>query len=469
MNVTFVGQQSWLLEVAETRVLVDPVLSSSFGNSSQVRFEIFPAREIDTDALPEIDAVVVTNEHLDHFHLPSLEALPAHIPILMPHLMPAVCVSALRDLGRQVILAPPQEEQEVGNATVTFVAGPAHVPVWESRVASLYMKESGRSTGGIFVQSDTSLTASPTTSSSSPDVVIATHNAQIAPAGCLGAFDNLLPIPPANPPETAGIDLLYTLLSEATTAFPSAKWVLLSGGGYTQVPQKHGQFLWNDFAELAQMANVLSIDTELIGLQPGESFSFGIGEHPVSVSWIEPRESTFEVRPSDSDSREDVDLGADLPPLFDAPVTEQDQHFLVSELQALAPLLMLSELGRSLVHANEYLGNKTGPLRFACHLRGFGPQDVTWALNINTGRFERTDHNLRDALFNVPSGIDLNAADLLAVLSGRIHIWEVAVSRARQWYTCDRLASPVSFLYGALSEQVRPDLAARLYRSSVSA
>lgn len=59
-----------------TRILVDPVVEASFGHSPRLRFEIHPARRIDLDLMPRVDAVVVTNEHLDHFHLPSLRRLP---------------------------------------------------------------------------------------------------------------------------------------------------------------------------------------------------------------------------------------------------------------------------------------------------------------------------------------------------------------------------------------------------------
>ncbi|MFJ3162192.1 MBL fold metallo-hydrolase [Streptomyces kanasensis] len=462
--VTFMGQQSWLVEVAGARILVDPVLDTSFGHSSALRFDIHPARRVDMDLMPPVDAVVVTNEHLDHFHLPSLRRLPVEVPVVMHRLMPEVCVDHLRELGREVHLLGHAEPMRIGGAEVLLLQGDKDVPVWESRVTSLYVRPVG-APGGVFVQSDTAVSHR-TPADCTPEVFIATHNAQVPPAGELGAFDNLLPLPAADAPEVTGLELLSALLNDTAALFPSVRLIALSGGGYAQAPRKHGEFLWNDFGALEQTANALSIDGKVLGLAPGESAAYG--RDPVDrkhVPWITPVVPALPVHPSDRQERADVDLTAPLPPLFEGDVDDADMRLIQEELAGLAPLLMLSPLGRKLVNTNTYLNRQVGSSRFAVHLRGTPRGDEVHALDLNSARFEARPGGLRDALFSVPSGIDVNCADLLAVLRGEIHIWELAVSRLRQWYVGDRLESPVAFLYGALSEQVRPDLAARLYRS----
>ncbi|GGT21783.1 MULTISPECIES: MBL fold metallo-hydrolase [Streptomyces] len=462
--VTFMGQQSWLVEVAGARILVDPVLDTSFGHSSALRFEIHPARRIDMDLMPPVDAVIITNEHLDHFHLPSLRRLPADIPVVMHRLMPAVCVDHLRELGREVHLLGHAEPMKIGGAEVLLLQGDKDVPVWESRVTSLYVRPAG-APGGVFIQSDTAVSHR-TPADCTPEVFIATHNAQVPPAGELGAFDNLLPVPAADAPEVTGLELLSALLNDTAALLPSVRLFALSGGGYTQLPRKHGEFLWNDFGALERVANALSIDKKVLGLAPGESAVYG--RAPVDrelVPWITPVAPSSPVESSDRQARADVDLSAPLPPLFEQGVDEADMRLVLRELAGLAPLLMLSPLGRNLVNTNTYLGRRVGPSRFAVHLRGTPRGDEVHALDLNSASFQVRPGGLRDALFSIPSGIDVNCADLLAVLRGEIHIWELAVSRLRQWYVGDRMESPVAFLYGALSEQVRPDLAARLYRA----
>jgi hypothetical protein len=166
-----------------------------------------------------------------------------------------------------------------------------------------------------------------------------------------------------------------------------------------------------------------------------------------------------------SASAESVDDFGDVEsPLFDVDPSSDDQAQIVHELEMMAPHLMLSPLGRSLITTNSYLDNPVGAARFVVHLRHFDAHsDAAFVLNLNTGTFERADMSLREAVFTVPAGVQFNAADLAAVLSGRLHIWELATSRARQWYLTDRLESPIAFLFGYLGEHTRPDLLANLY------
>lgn len=467
-TTTFIGQQSWLVDGDGEGVLVDPVLTRSFGHSDRLRFDIHPARTVDADALPRPVAVVVSNEHLDHFHLPSLRMLPDDVPVLMPAVTPTVCVEAVERLGKQVRLLAHGERAEVGTGlTVTLFHGTPEVPVWESRVASVLVADRDGA-GGVFVQSDTA-PDEPVAASCSPQIVITTHNGQVPPAGHLGAFDNLLPT--ESPGERiTGLELLDSVLNTPASLFPSARWMLFSGGGYVQVPAKHGAFLWADYRELEETANRLTLHVRAVGLRPGEYAAFGPdGETRGRAHWIEPAEPAEPIAPSDRNASAAPDPAAPLPPLCEEQPDESARRLILSELQELAPLLMLSPLGRELVRTHSYLGTETGPLRFAVHLRGFDGQDRVWALDLNTARFTATGLSLREAVFSVPAGIDVNAADLALVLSGGLHIWELATSRMRQWYLTDKLSSPVAFLYGALSEQVRPDLARRLFDGLLAA
>jgi hypothetical protein len=468
--ITFIGHQSWLVEVGGARVLVDPMLTRSFGHSPRLRFEIHPAREVSTADLPPLDAVVVTNEHLDHFHLPSLALLDPDVPVLMPRTMPTVCVEEVRALGRTVRLLPLHHAERVGGAEVLLLPGGEGAPMWENRVVSVYLRDAATGGGGVFVQSDTATATPPAELGCTPEVFIATHNGQVPPAGHLGAFDNMLPVGTAAAPEGTGLRLLRDVLHEATDHFESVRHLAFSGGGYVQVPAKHGEFLWADYRELAGLASRLSLNIEVLGLTPGSRAVVGASTEIGQVDWIEPAAPTEPVLPSDRDDDADPDLGAAIPPLFERELTDADRSLVRAELDAMAPLLMQSALGRHLITVNEYLDQPVGPHRFAVHLRGFAQAtdeddgSRVFALNLNSACFDEMDVSLREALFSTPSGIDTNAADLLAVLTGRIHIWELAVSRFRQWYLCDRMDSPVGFLYGYFSEQVRPELARLLYQ-----
>jgi hypothetical protein len=247
------------------------------------------------------------------------------------------------------------------------------------------------------------------------------------------------------------------VLNQPAQLFGGIDYVLLSGTGYLQNPRKHGKFLWSDVKELARLAERLTIDTRLVGLTPGEVATFdSAGCRVTSSEWITPLPDT--EPPSDRDAQLDYDLNADLPPLFDRPVEDAERELIRRELDAMAPLLMISPLGEPV-----------GGIRFAVHLRGWeSTGGQVFGLDVNRARFVPVDGDMRDALMGVPAGIDCHASDFVAVLDGRIHIWELATSRLRQWYLTPRLDSPVAFLYTLYSEQVRPDLAARLYRTALT-
>jgi len=84
-RLSFVGHASWLLQTAGLNILIDPVWSKRV---SPVSFA-GPVRVNDPgvafDALPPIDAVLVSHCHYDHLDVPTLAALSGHRPrFIMP-------------------------------------------------------------------------------------------------------------------------------------------------------------------------------------------------------------------------------------------------------------------------------------------------------------------------------------------------------------------------------------------------
>lgn len=138
---------------------------------------------------------------------------------------------------------------------------------------------------------------------------------------------------------------------------------------------------------------------------------------------------------------------------------------ILAELQAMAPSLLYSELGRKLTAAHRYLNGATGPYRFA--IRFYEAQTehrLTAALDINHCRFDWIDLSEDGVIETIPFGFDVHLVDFYALLNGALQIWELTTSRSRQWYLGrDRMNSPVAFLYGYFGEQLRPDLATKMY------
>ena len=94
MRVTLLGHASVLVELDGATCLMDPVLGDPFEEGTVVSC---PRRAIDIDALSEVDILVVSHRHPDHFDLPSLDRVARDVDaICAPD---PLIVHALRELG----------------------------------------------------------------------------------------------------------------------------------------------------------------------------------------------------------------------------------------------------------------------------------------------------------------------------------------------------------------------------------
>jgi L-ascorbate metabolism protein UlaG (beta-lactamase superfamily) len=121
LRVSFVGHASMLLQAGGLNILVDPVWSKRVSPLSFVGPTRVNDPGIDFDALPPIDAVLVSHCHYDHLDVPTLSALATHRPrIVMPLGNDTVAQAQdpsiraeVHDWGSRVVLGP--------NVTVTLV------------------------------------------------------------------------------------------------------------------------------------------------------------------------------------------------------------------------------------------------------------------------------------------------------------------------------------------------------------
>lgn len=80
MKITYIGHATLLLEIAGARILTDPNFESALG-----RFlPRVSAPGIALDALPKLDALLLTHAHADHLSFKSLDRLPRDIPLYAP-------------------------------------------------------------------------------------------------------------------------------------------------------------------------------------------------------------------------------------------------------------------------------------------------------------------------------------------------------------------------------------------------
>ncbi len=81
MLVTLIGHASLLVETAGGTVLTDPVFFDPFEGGAVTSC---PEREVDSGKLPEVDYLIVTHRHADHFDIPSLARVPRTCQVLCP-------------------------------------------------------------------------------------------------------------------------------------------------------------------------------------------------------------------------------------------------------------------------------------------------------------------------------------------------------------------------------------------------
>lgn len=150
--ITWWGHATATVEDSGVRILTDPLLGARLAHLRRRRGPLPGAEAL------RADAAVVSHLHADHLHLPSLRALPAGTPVLLPR--GAVrAVPGLRRLTHlHLVELAPGEETPVGALTVRAVEAlhdGRRVPLGPQRVRPLGFVVRGEAT--TYFAGDTDL------------------------------------------------------------------------------------------------------------------------------------------------------------------------------------------------------------------------------------------------------------------------------------------------------------------------
>lgn len=81
MKLVLIGHACWLVETADVKILFDPLL---YDPNQCDCCEVHPSRRIDPKHLCDVDVVVISHRHIDHFDVRSLCSLPKKADVLCP-------------------------------------------------------------------------------------------------------------------------------------------------------------------------------------------------------------------------------------------------------------------------------------------------------------------------------------------------------------------------------------------------
>jgi len=463
MQMTFIGHQSWLIEEGETRILLDPVFEDFIGVSRDKGISIYPPRDIIFDELPSVDAIIISHEHSDHFHLPTL-ALFKDVPIYISHLMPSCVTKLLERTDFTFHVVPFQKIIEVGELSFTLYHAGQDTVLWESRVSQVYFQSLTDETV-VYVAIDALLSEDFVDDVNGqyidmPNTFVVTNNSQITPKGVIGSLDNCYDVSLNDGP--CGISILHEIIIRYVDALPSIKNFIICGGGFTkQYEEYFGAYHFSRQKNLAGLAQYLCPDKYIYGPDPGEIIEISsIEGQKRSVNWInidEKKIDELENLKKDYAKNPVPNRIRSLTTLNDSVSFDKEKSF-VQALNLLSNAILYSEFGKKIFYESiNSTKDEHDIFVMVFYLDKSMSQYIAYKLCFESARFIQM--SAEEEPFKAANGIEVFMTDYLALIQGYIQIWDLAGIAIQSWYSHgESLLSPIAFLYCWYGEQIQPRL-----------
>jgi hypothetical protein len=462
MQATLLGHQSWLISYDNTNILIDPVLYDSFGSDDDNSIEIYPPRFIDFSHIPKIDAIILSHEHSDHFHMPTL-LLFKESPIITSTIMVDCVTNVIEESGLRVKSMPFYMPLRIGELEIILYPADIDTVFWESRVSQILVRKADNIQDSLFIAVDALVSKRFINDVDNkliplPKAIAVSNNSQFTPKGVLGSLDNFKDEVSLNRNKIPGIAIIQELVVSYLEGIDEIKNVIICGGGFTKKYDTYfGAFPLSDQNKLAEIANYFSIDKKIFGPLPGQRIDFSREEleYMSPISWVKSNSSRMSEIKIAGENFKKRSIKIDIKPVFTKEV-KISSEFFTAELNKFARLFMLSNAGSMAIDAISANIDMTSPYGLMLKLRCNNASDILcYALNLNISAFELISPELE---MNIPFGVELYLNDFNAILLGKIQIWDLGGIGVKSWYLGNTSSSPVGFLYSCFGEQIRPDL-----------
>ena len=464
MILTFLGHQSWLVSCGDTHILIDPILKDSFGSDDDNGIEIYPPRFIDIESMPRISGIILSHEHSDHFHIPSLKYFP-NIPIFFGSLMPQCVQKTIEDHDLKSQIIPFFTTITLDEIEFKLYPADSETVLWESRVTQILLTDSRNPEDSVFIAVDALVSNEFKNDLNNniitkPTAIILSNNSQLTPKGVLGSLDNFKNIDNSKA-GMDGLSLLHEMLVSYLIDIEDIKHIVICGGGFTKkYDTQFGPFLLSDQQELAQIANnIILQDSKIYGPLPGEVIEIYSQNvlMKTSAPWIKlNKDRLTQILDQAVIFASRNDQSVQIRPVLTTQIVSEI-NLIENELNKMAKALMISKIGGDAIFElsnNEKLLSPYG-LLINFSLDQYLNNWRTYGLNFNKGKFEEIKHDSLSA----PYGLDMFWNDFLGLIAGEIQIWDLGGIAIRSWYPDNsKMNSPVAFLYSYFGEQLHNQL-----------
>ncbi|TBR42727.1 MBL fold metallo-hydrolase [Marinomonas agarivorans] len=453
LEYTFIGHQSWLIEEGNTKILLDPLLEDTFGFDQRYGIEVVPPRIVGEGIYKDIDAILLSHEHSDHFHLHSLNKISRKTPVYVGCLTIQPLIDAVEKLGFTVHKLKSREKIIIGGLEISAYQAHPKTVLWESRVYQ-FLFRSFKNNYSLFIAVDALISKDfeqdiYNKDIPQPDSILISNNSQIPPKGVTGSLDNLKIPENENRARMGalGLRLVKGIIINYSDLVHDLEHIILCGGGFMKTGDTFGEFMMSNQGKVAQLAAPLFPDKKIDGAVPGMVFRNGELLEERSINISENIERSIALK--------EKFLNFLQCPEWNLKAVSESSLFsfqeccekILSEVLSKHHQIMASEFGRILVST----GNPNECFALTL-IDGNTKLEKNFSYNWKTNNWKEIGN-----VENIPFGIRAIALDFFYVVIGKIQIWDIAGLAVSSWY--DPVLgnnpikySPMGFIYSLFGE-----------------